>query len=1647
MHQHQLTGGTTSGSEELLNHDQSQPGAAKRPSQSEPSLQQNQQQGQPEPEEGHGHAQQQQELKPRPQSDESFNYTYYKLSYDTSQQRLMRLSQNANDNDIDNVSHDSYHLREESADELEASGDELDRSTGDELDRSTGDELDRSTGDELNRSRSAAGVYDLVKAEDHVMSADEAEPIEDEDDTGGVSGEDRKVFDTVLHIDEEKLMQKVREEMRREEEEWEREGRGEGEEETQVRQGDDSVDAGRAPGLQETSIDDVMSPLDKTAAAAVDADVILQRNVTEDVTSQRDDVTQGETQGRKVQVEIVEKEQEKVYNRTPSVEKPLPYNFSRSESEGNESTANERVNGNVPSDVTPPVVANGNGNEIPYVLHRRHIEKQQTFPLLQQQQQQEKQQANGRVSRPLQKQLTEPANQKRAKDGGLRQQKVSRDQARLQLEQIKTDLRTPIVPPSKRSPRDKSPGSGLVRVNKLPPRDSYSCKDDTVSPSSEKEIISQIALQARYDRSPSAEDRDRKPQPVVPQVQKGEPVQDKGQVVQQQVQKVQPAATTAPTVSKKPPPPAQKPPTAAKPAQKVMMTSQEQATSSEESLTSSSVTTHRAYPPQNDLNKPSPPKKPPRTSSNVESEQETKLKLMGLQKQNLAPPKAPKAEMEDLTPTTDTDSDSSGGTGKKKPAPPIRGLVTSATQRAEEAVSGGRAPGESASLVLSQTGSIGSGSHSSDKKIDSPVCEESFSAMKGQDLPFADSVPHFSDEDDEDTGKKPGDSEGSEEMDLDEQLNVPGLEQEEFSDQETPGGSPRSPGRRVRVQEPLPEDDEDLPPPVPTCPPPDSSDVSSDSEPEIPTDEALPDILSVPGVTNLPPPAPSFELMEEEEEEENEEQPGTTGTQSDDQGQPGTIGTQSKFSPVEPRRITAIPEEPVEHNGSPSQVPPVTQFKYVRSDSDIPPPPPPVELLQATAMHDISSEEEVELPEGDAADLPDLETQLVAGQVSLPPPVAPTELSSGSDVSDGIGVEDDDSADVDLDVALASSTRIVGQIFAAEYSTAQGKEFSPTETDAAHQQQGAPLHDISSEEEVMLPDEEAHEIHGDLQEALREGRVMLPPALGDAQGAMMDISSGSDDDGGPEESLLPPEMDQFEKRFEMHIKEDGDGDDDDECVTCLPEGAEHLITPLEEGAESLSRTSGSLDRTSAFGSGNGTGTSGMVPGRRPSGGSSSGESGAVLGGTTGTPGGPSTAGLPLQISSESDEENPPADEDLPDPTDILEADVLTNPYMVPGDEFSEHIHELPSPPHPAAEVPGRGLNRPPQVQETIAHHTSIIDQYYGTGSMQTSGPQGSRPGRSGPPIVPPKPPTRSSSARSHPPPTGSTRSAQAPVEDDSDSSSPEHVAVSDNREHEEADQLEALESLRQPYIVHHSDSSDDADDGNRRSKPETETESSSDSESEDDFEEIPEAIIRQRQLGRHHVEIEVTNRRYRNQVTMEINNTAGVASGSCSAQQQHIYQNVNVGREGGSGSQGQGVGSSDSGHIYQNLSVVSPTGRSGGVAAGQGGEESAYQPLRPRPTGQAEGDGRSIEGGRSGQSSRSPQEQSRGHPQQNGRSSQDGRSQQGEVFSNPYAESFGAERSSTGQPLTPQQQQAATGQRSTSAARSAGRASQSDSSE
>ena len=88
--------------------------------------------------------------------------------------------------------------------------------------------------------------------------------------------------------------------------------------------------------------------------------------------------------------------------------------------------------------------------------------------------------------------------------------------------------------------------------------------------------------------------------------------------------------------------------------------------------------------------------------------------------------------------------------------------------------------------------------------------------------------------------------------------------------------------------------------------------------------------------------------------------------------------------------------------------------------------------------------------------------------------------------------------------------------------------------------------EISSEEDVHYPEED-EDLHGDIQEALREGRTIVPATGAPHVPPPLDVSSGDSDPGQPADESLP-EIDHFEKKFELHIEED------EESVTCLPEG-------------------------------------------------------------------------------------------------------------------------------------------------------------------------------------------------------------------------------------------------------------------------------------------------------------------------------------------------------------------------------------------------------------------------------------------------------------------------------------------------------------
>ena len=113
-------------------------------------------------------------------------------------------------------------------------------------------------------------------------------------------------------------------------------------------------------------------------------------------------------------------------------------------------------------------------DDIPYVLHKRHVSSERksarTLP---------KPRSRSKTPSPS-RQMSVP---------------LTRKQKRAQLEKIKISLTSPVLSPSKspKSPRSVSPNTkrtfDFVTYSKLPPYDSYSSKDDSVSPSCEEDAI------------------------------------------------------------------------------------------------------------------------------------------------------------------------------------------------------------------------------------------------------------------------------------------------------------------------------------------------------------------------------------------------------------------------------------------------------------------------------------------------------------------------------------------------------------------------------------------------------------------------------------------------------------------------------------------------------------------------------------------------------------------------------------------------------------------------------------------------------------------------------------------------------------------------------------------------------------------------------------------------------------------------------------------------------------------------------------------------------------------------------------------------------------------------------------------------------
>ena len=117
------------------------------------------------------------------------------------------------------------------------------------------------------------------------------------------------------------------------------------------------------------------------------------------------------------------------------------------------------------------VTPDSDADDIPYILHRRQVRGSKTPP-----------------TRRVQK---SPQPPKRV--SSLPRPKLTKEQETVEFNNIKMNITSPIVPTAKIS-RDKSPRRPVdyVAFSKLPPADSYSCRDDSLSPTMEKDIISQI---------------------------------------------------------------------------------------------------------------------------------------------------------------------------------------------------------------------------------------------------------------------------------------------------------------------------------------------------------------------------------------------------------------------------------------------------------------------------------------------------------------------------------------------------------------------------------------------------------------------------------------------------------------------------------------------------------------------------------------------------------------------------------------------------------------------------------------------------------------------------------------------------------------------------------------------------------------------------------------------------------------------------------------------------------------------------------------------------------------------------------------------------------------------------------------------------
>ena len=324
---------------------------------------------------------------PVPQgAHDEFNYSYYKISYDTSHQYQSAI-QNANDND-DNVSHDSYHLTEE------------------------------------------PGTPESL---DNVLHSDDDGLLPE---AGEEEGEGQR---SRLHSEEEKGDEMEKDQIKREK---------------AAEEGGGNVTA-----------------KEKTKEEGEDSQTTKQN---------------GE---RQVEIQIVEKvETISSFQKSPSVEKRELGELEEKNSENGHEVGGGRRD---------------SPEEIQYVLHRRVVSRSPDTAGVKMIQ-----------SKSAPQHLASIKQTSPVKAVGSPPISLTRKHHKAELERIKTSLTTPIFPAST-SPQSKSPGSkrafDLLKYNRLPPRDSYSCIDDSVSPSMERDIMSHIRTKHEKPEVPAKPSIPKKP--------------------------------------------------------------------------------------------------------------------------------------------------------------------------------------------------------------------------------------------------------------------------------------------------------------------------------------------------------------------------------------------------------------------------------------------------------------------------------------------------------------------------------------------------------------------------------------------------------------------------------------------------------------------------------------------------------------------------------------------------------------------------------------------------------------------------------------------------------------------------------------------------------------------------------------------------------------------------------------------------------------------------------------------------------------------------------------------------------------------------------------------------------------------------------